>query len=75
VFIENGARRAKLITENIQKACGFEGETTLMRSDATAAVGDMDRGAVDRSFLIRPYGKGTGARPRCAIKARARRSG
>jgi 16S rRNA (guanine966-N2)-methyltransferase len=67
VFIENGRVGQKLITENIKKL-RVEGETTLMRSDATA-LGDWIAAPFDLVFLDPPYGKGMGQA--ALIKARA----
>lgn len=58
VFVENGRVGQKLITENIKKLRA-EGETTLMRSDATT-LGDWIAAPFDLVFLDPPYGKGMG---------------
>lgn len=58
VFVENGRVAQKLITENIKKLRA-EGETTLMRSDATT-LGDWIAAPFDLVFLDPPYGKSMG---------------
>ncbi len=63
-FVENGRTGQRLITENITKL-RVEGETVLMRNDATR-LGMWPNAAFDLVFLDPPYGKGMGEK---ALKA------
>lgn len=58
VFVENGRVAQKLISENIKKLRA-EGETKLLRADATA-LSDWISAPFDLVFLDPPYGKGMG---------------
>ena len=57
-FVENGRVGQRLIRENIEKL-RVEGETTLMRNDATR-LGAWPMAPFDLVFLDPPYGKGMG---------------
>nr|WP_238936711.1 16S rRNA (guanine(966)-N(2))-methyltransferase RsmD [Sulfitobacter mediterraneus] len=57
-FVENGRAGQKLLRENIEKLRA-EGETTLMRNDATR-LGPWPNARFDLVFLDPPYGKGMG---------------
>lgn len=57
-FIENGRTGQRLIGENMRKL-GAEGETQLLRHDATR-LGPWTQAAFDLVFLDPPYGKSMG---------------
>lgn len=57
-FIENGQAAQRLITENVKKL-RVEGDTTLMRNDATR-LGAWPNAPFDLVFLDPPYGKQMG---------------
>jgi len=59
-FVENGARAAALIRENVAK-CRAEAETVLIRRDATR-LGACPGAPFDLVFLDPPYGMGLGER-------------
>ncbi|TCP40597.1 16S rRNA (guanine(966)-N(2))-methyltransferase RsmD [Rhodovulum marinum] len=66
-FVENGAKAAALIRENVAK-CRAEGATTLIRRDATRP-GENPGAAHDLVFLDPPYGKGLGEKALAAALA------
>ncbi|TCO73504.1 16S rRNA (guanine(966)-N(2))-methyltransferase RsmD [Rhodovulum euryhalinum] len=66
-FVEDGARAAALIRENVAK-CRAAGETALIRRDATR-LGANPGAAFDLVFLDPPYGKGLGERALAAALA------
>lgn len=66
-FVENGRAGQKLLRENIEKLRA-EGETTLMRNDATR-LGPWPNARFDLVFLDPPYGKGMGQTALAAARA------
>ncbi|TCP60057.1 16S rRNA (guanine966-N2)-methyltransferase [Rhodovulum bhavnagarense] len=66
-FVENGAKAAALIRENVAK-CRAGSETRLIRRDATR-LGAHDGAPFDLVFLDPPYGKGLGERALVAALA------
>ena len=66
-FVENGRAGQKLLRENIEKLRA-EGETTLMRNDATR-LGPWPSARFDLVFLDPPYGKGMGQTALAAARA------
>lgn len=66
-FVENGRAGQKLLRENIEKLRA-EGETILMRNDATR-LGPWPNARFDLVFLDPPYGKGMGQTALAAARA------
>lgn len=66
-FVENGAKGAALIRENVQK-CRAEDTSRLIRRDATR-LGPTTEPPFDLVFLDPPYGKGLGQRALAAALA------
>ncbi|MBF52014.1 MAG: 16S rRNA (guanine(966)-N(2))-methyltransferase RsmD [Confluentimicrobium sp.] len=65
-FVDDGRKAGALLRENVTK-CRADGETTLIRRDATR-LGPNPAAAFDLIFLDPPYGKGLGARALAAAQ-------
>jgi len=67
VFVDDGRKAGQLIRENITK-CGAQGDTRLIRRDATR-LGAWEDAPFDLVFLDPPYGKALGEKALAAALA------